>query len=402
MTSMKKVINNIFNISAIELLGLLIPIVTMPILTRSLGADLYGGYLLFTAVMIFGQTIIDYGVQYTGVRDAARANNNEIKLKDIFQRYQGVRAFFFVVYLIVIIVYSQLLSDDSSSYYILHYGTIYLLGYFLCCSWFYQAISETRRLMIAMVIPKLINLLVVVIFIRDQNDIEILYLVTSCTVLMTGLYLSLYLFYTRGYDLFRVGMLKNDILSGFDVFIGILAPNLYNALPTIIMGSLYNSSQFALFAIASRICSIISMLQGVLSKAIYPFLSSSKVSYLKEIIIANIIISAPLVLILYFFSNELLSFFFGDDFSENLYLKVMLIGMFFYSISNSIVIGFILPMKFDNVYKKISLIVSFISAGVAIVMIYNFGLLGGAVTLTIARTLYFIFYSLFYFKNRSV
>ncbi|HEI8991969.1 TPA: oligosaccharide flippase family protein, partial [Proteus mirabilis] len=71
LTKKKEILSNLVSLSSINILGILIPIITMPILSRSLGIDTYGEYLLFMTILIFGHTITDYSVQYIGVRQAS-------------------------------------------------------------------------------------------------------------------------------------------------------------------------------------------------------------------------------------------------------------------------------------------------------------------------------------------
>ncbi|TOP20771.1 hypothetical protein CGH20_25060, partial [Vibrio parahaemolyticus] len=69
---------------------MLIPIITMPIITRAIGLELYGQYLLFVTMLTFGHTIIDYGVQYSGVRVAAKNRANKLALETAYADYQGL------------------------------------------------------------------------------------------------------------------------------------------------------------------------------------------------------------------------------------------------------------------------------------------------------------------------
>lgn len=72
MSKLKEIAKNFIGFGVIDLIGLVIPIVTMPLLTRTLGATSYGIYLLILTVLYFGHTIIDYGTHYTSVRELSK------------------------------------------------------------------------------------------------------------------------------------------------------------------------------------------------------------------------------------------------------------------------------------------------------------------------------------------
>ncbi|HBA9762166.1 TPA: oligosaccharide flippase family protein, partial [Escherichia coli] len=81
-------VSNLIGLGSVNVLNLIIPIITMPILSRALGGDGYGIVLLFSSVTIFMMIIVDYSVNINGVRDVALNPNS---LESIYIRFQGVR-----------------------------------------------------------------------------------------------------------------------------------------------------------------------------------------------------------------------------------------------------------------------------------------------------------------------
>lgn len=397
----KEIIHNIFNYGLIEIISLLIPIITLPLLTRNLGGDVYGKYLLFMTMMIFSNTIIDYGVQYVGVRRVAKERDSINKIKLIYEELQGLRFGFGFLYFFCAILYALFFLNNNELEKIYLFSPFYIVGYILTSGWFFQAVGNTKPFMIVSLMARISNLVIIVFFIKDSSDIVYLYASSTIPIFISGV--TLFIVVRNKYDVRMLSFnnLKDNIIIGGRVFVGILTPNLYNSLPAIVMGSVYNSSQFALFIIGTRICSIIGILQSVLSRSCYSFLAISNKSHVKKLIIANLLISLPIVIAFLFYGEELLTFFLGEGYANNIYLNILLIGMIFLGISNSISEGYLLPNGYDVLYRNISIIVSVISFFSAIILIYNFGLLGGAITLTFARVLYSILYSLLYFKLKN-
>ncbi|KPA54191.1 hypothetical protein VT25_03910 [Photobacterium leiognathi subsp. mandapamensis] len=400
MKQKRDIINNLLSFSVIDFLGILIPLITMPILTRSLGADTYGQYLLFMSILAFGQTIIDYGVQYTGVREVSILDN-KISRSNSYEVFQGLRVILAIFYLISVCVYSYFFLDIEQFSNLLIYGIPYMVGYILTSAWFYQATSDTKRLMYLTLISRLVSVLVIVFFVKSPSELKFLLLSSTYPILFSGLYLSSNI--TKKYQckFFRFRGVKDKLRSGLNVFIGILSPNLYNALPTIVMGGIYDSKQFALFAIGTRICGIISIIQGVLSKSIYPFLAKSKESHVVKVLIANIMISLPIVIVLMLFGSDIFRFLLGHEFGENPYLRTLLVGMIFLAIAGAFGEGYLLPKGFDIIYRKISINVSIIAGIVSALLIYNFGLMGGALGLTFARFLFSLSYFVSFVKIKK-
>ncbi len=399
MSHKKELIKNFLSFGAVDILGLLIPIVTMPILTRALGPSQYGVYMLLLTILYFGHTIIDYGTQYTSVRILANQRNNPEEVSLIYQETQGLRLFLCLLYTIGAISYSLFLSFDNAVLYTVLAASTYLFGYALTPLWFYQGIGAVDRAMKVSLAIKVLNLLVIVFAVSSPDDFDIVMASLCIPMLCGGIYLS-YLasikYHVAPPTFSRLGKSFNE---GRDVFIGLLAPNFYNAIPTIALGSIYPPAEFAKFAIATRLASVIVTLQNVMAKAIYPVLAMLKDSQVNKLLLLNLIISIIPAIFIYIGGEWALGIFLGKDFSGvNTYLLILCVGIVFIGLSNAISQGYLLPNGHDRTYRNISLRVSFIAGVISFGFIYFYGLLGGAIAITIARAIFFLDYTAVYIK----
>ncbi|MDC8860763.1 oligosaccharide flippase family protein, partial [Escherichia coli] len=131
MSNKKEIIKNLISFGTIDVLGLLIPIVTMPILTRALGPSQYGELLLLLTMLYFGHTIIDYGTQFTAVRKLANVRNNKHDINNIYSDNQSLRLVLCLLYLIGLIVYCFVFSLHDTLNNLIIFGSMYLIGYTL-------------------------------------------------------------------------------------------------------------------------------------------------------------------------------------------------------------------------------------------------------------------------------
>lgn len=399
MSHKREIIKNIFSFGSIDILGLLIPIVTMPILTRALGPSQYGIYMLLLTIFYFGHTIIDYGTQFTSVRTLAKQRDNPEEIRRIYQDTQGLRLFLCLLYAIGAISYSLFLSFDKAVLYTVLGSLTYLLGYALTPLWFYQGIGAVDNAMKVSLAIKVVNLLVIIFMVSSPDDFDIVMASLCIPMLCGGIYLSYFAsikYHVASPTFSRLGKSLHD---GRDVFIGLLAPNFYNAIPTIALGSMYPPAEFANFAIATRLASVIVTLQNVIAKSIYPVLAMLKDNKVNRLLLLNFIVSIIPAIIIYIGGEWALSIFLGSNFSGvNTYLLILCIGIVFIGLSNAISQGYLLPNGHDRVYRNISLRVSFISGIMSFGFIYFYGLLGGAIAITIARALFFFDYIFVYIK----
>ncbi|WP_125780852.1 lipopolysaccharide biosynthesis protein [Pseudoalteromonas rubra] len=389
MSKLREISRNFFSIGIIDFVGLLVPIITMPILTRTLGSESYGVYLLLVTILFFGHTIIDFGTQFTSVREISNNKSDRASVVKIYKETQSLRILLSLVYTILCVVYSYFFIKSDFFLFMLIAAPMYLIGYALTPVWYYQGMSSMSLVTKVSFLVKLANILVIVFLVKNPEDLFIALLGCCLPIFIGGLYL---LQNNSNSDKLDIGItfrvlpkLKNSL----SVFIGLLAPNFYNSVPTIFLGSTYPPEQFAKFAVASRLCSVVVTLQNVLSKAVFPILSRTAKTQVNKLLLANLAISIPALLFIYFLGEFTLKFFLGSEFSgSNEYLLVLTVGVVFIGIANAYSQGFFLPKGFDSLFRNISLRISILSGVLSAWMVIHWGLLGGAISITVARGLF--------------
>lgn len=400
----KEIKNNLLSLGTIELLGLLIPIITMPILTRSLGGELYGQYLLIITIILFSNTIIDYGCQFVGTKDVSKNLHKKNILSYYFSAYQIIRLILLIIYLVVIIILSEIMFSTEIKHYII-FGVIpYTIGYYLLAPWFLIAIGQSKLLLITSLISRIINFIIIIFFIKKPNDFGLLVYSYVIPILINGIFIHYFILKVIKIKFFILNF--KSILTYFKksngVFIGILAPNLYNSIPAIVLGGHSDPIDYARYMIASRICGIVFTFQNVISTSIYPILTRLKGNYVKKLIKINLLIAIPSTLIIIIFGETILSVIIGKELSQNnFYLKVISISIIAIAISNALSKGYFLVKGMTNIYTRVTIRVSIISALINLLLIYQWGVLGAAIGLTIARLLLSIDYSYSYITSNS-
>ena len=388
----KELLSNVLSLGAIDFLGMLIPIITMPIITRAIGLELYGQYLLFVTMLTFGHTIIDYGVQYSGVRVAAKNRANKLSLETAYADYQGLR---FVLSGVFFLFSSLYVVNVFNSIWYLIPLFLYILGYLLTSAWFFQGAALTKYLSIASISNKILLLIAIVVFIKSKDDFFLLVLFTTIPIFITSILLLFFLRSRYQIKLFSLNNIKRTVNDGLSVFIGLLAPNLYNAIPLMLLGNYADKLEFANFAISLKVCGVIFMLQNVVAKSIYPITSRNKNGF-KPTLFLNLLIVIPCVLILFFFGSDLIKVILGVSLESDIYIKVISTSLIFVAISNSFSVGYFLPNNLDVEYRNIAIKTSILSAVIVFFLIYKFSVIGCALGLLTARAILFFNYTLSY------
>ena len=100
----KTVAGNFMWLSLLQVAGYVFPLITMPYLARVIGVEGFGKIAFASAIMVWIQTIADWGFNLTATRDVAQNRENPQKVSEIFSNVLWARCLLMVVSFIVLLI----------------------------------------------------------------------------------------------------------------------------------------------------------------------------------------------------------------------------------------------------------------------------------------------------------
>jgi len=397
----KSIMTSFAGLSLINILNIIVPIITMPYLSRVLTPTGYGVFLLFSTVYIFAFIIIDYSINITGVREIAEAQSDEEE-NIIFRSLQSLRLLLSLIACFLSIVYIYYVDDQhlSLGYIFLNICTA-IFGYYLSATWYHQGKQEMTILALSSLCSRIVQLLVIFCFVKEIKDINLALLANSLVFLIPGMVAAFYRKIKNNIGIsfsFSYKSVKVDLKRGFNAFIGDFAPNLYSNLPPLLIGLLATPAVFATYSLSLRIINIAGSFQLMMAKAIFPSVVKGEFTF-KSMMIMNIIIGLIPVLLIIFLGNKIVYFLLGEGYAAVAeYLFYLAPTILFASILFALTYGYFLPNKLDKEFRNLSLAVSVISAFVGYIMIYRIGVMGAILMFVLARFLFMLSFMLYYLK----
>src|SRR5690554_6359565 len=123
----------------LQIAGYVFPLITIPYLARVIGIDGFGKIAFAAAVILWFQTVSDWGFNYTATRDVARNRDDMKKVSQIFSDVLWARVFlavFSFVLLCIMTFYVPYLKENKD---ILFATFLLIPGHILFPDWFFQA-----------------------------------------------------------------------------------------------------------------------------------------------------------------------------------------------------------------------------------------------------------------------
>lgn len=385
----KTVFANFGYLSLLQIAGYVFPLITMPYLARVIGADGFGKIAFASAIVVWIQTISDWGFNLTATRDVAQNRNNKEKVSRIFSNVLWARCILTIlsglILLFVVLVVPYLRENAD----IIFVTFLLVPGYILFPEWFFQAIERMKYTTIFNLIIKLIFTISVFIFIHKREDYLIQPLLTTIGYLLCGIG-ALYLILKKwGYTLYKPELTEilETIRNSADVFINNLMPNLYNSFSVMLLGFFCGSTANGVYDGGNKFPTIFYNFQSVLSRAFYPFLSRrpDKHSFYAKLNIGSALIGAVFLIAI---SPLVIKIMLGDEFEKSvIVMQILSFSVVFLAMSYTYGTNYLIINHKEKPLRNLTFVSSIVGMCVSIPLVYYFSYIGAAVTVLFCRGL---------------
>lgn len=284
----KVFLNYLYNLSY-EILSLVLPIFSVPYVSRVLGAYQLGKYYYVTAVVAYFGIFAVLGTVDYGQREIAKRQDDILERSKTFWDVLVFRVFFIFV---ALIIYIPVIFFSLAKYRLLYIINIISFVCWACdVSWYFQGMENYKVTALKNGMVKIAATILIFVLIKSQNDVWLYTLIYA----LAGLVGNLTMFpYLKGSIVFLRPNLKHALgqfTSIFGLFLPVVAIQLYNSLDKIILGQFSTSRQVGYF---SQVQIIVNFC--VIFVAAYGGVMTPHISYLyqngKRKIIKNYIQSA--------------------------------------------------------------------------------------------------------------
>ena len=353
-TSLKK---NIIYQVLYEILVILAPLITAPIVSRALGPEGSGIYSYTYSIAGYFVLFCMLGIKNHGSRIIAEKSENQAELNRTFSNLLFLHILISVVVLAVYIFYSLEISSNVYRIYTLLQG-MYVLSALFDISWFYIGIEQFKVTVVRNVIIKLLTIVLIACFVNTKGDLWKYVIIIAGGTLISQIWLWFHLGkYVKFVKPDRDGILEN-IKPLIILFVPVIAVSLYKMMDKIMIGWV-NKTELGYYEYAEKIIaipmSVIEAIGVVMLPRISKMLASGGKEASKHLIQTSMKLNMVLAIAMAFgvasISREFAPVFFGNEYTA---CSLLMIGLSvtipFLSFANVLRKQFMVPMKMDREY----------------------------------------------------
>ena len=370
----KTVFANFGYLTLLQIAGYVFPLITMPYLARVIGVDGFGKIAFASVVVVWFQTIADWGFNLSATRDVAQNKKNKEKVSEIFSNVLWARCFLTLLsglFLAIIVSIVPYLRENAA---IIFVTFLLVPGHILFPDWFFQALEKMKYTTIFNLLIKLLFTVAVFIFIKDKDDYIIQPLLNTIGFLICGVGARYIILKNWGYTIYKPRWkdIVKTIKDSTDVFLNNLMPNFYNSFSVMLLGFFGGSSANGIYNGGDKFPSILNQFLSILSRAFYPFLSrrSDKHSFYAKLNIGISLLGAIFLIVI---SPWLIRFMVGEEFENSIVvMQILSISIFFLALCNTYGNNYLIIYHQEKPLRNLTLVSSVIGLTFSIPLVYYF------------------------------
>jgi len=385
-STIKRLSDNFIALLSLQVINYLLPLLLIPYLIQSLGMEGFGIYSFIFAIATYGVKFSDYGFDLSATYHISVHKEHPEKVNEIFSSVLFIKlslAMLFLLLLTISIFNFEKLYQYREMLF-LSYGM--LIGNIFLPLWYFQGIEKMRFIMYLNGLLKLSLFVLILLFIKEPNDLPLLMLlhsIASITIGLLGVYLAM-----KHFNVHLVPISKEKILfylkDGWYIFTSKIAVEFYSTSCTIIAGLFVSPLVLGYYALSVKIMAAIGNLFDPITRVAYPYLvglytdsNDNFINRNRQLSIAILIIMLPVSLLLFIFAPEVVEIITGEAAVPlNVYLlKVSSLALIVFPYGSQLT-NILVTIKETKILNSILFTAALFNTLLAPILLHFYGIVG--------------------------
>ncbi|WP_159160376.1 oligosaccharide flippase family protein [Enterococcus casseliflavus] len=314
----RKLITNFFYQASYQVLLIILPIITIPIVSNALGPEGIGKFNFVNSIAAYFILVAGLGMANYGVREISIVKNN----KDLLSKKFWELAFFNLIFSSITFILYILVMGFFGDYLYFMITSITIFSCIFDITWFFAGIEDFKKITIRNFVIKIIGFLLVVILIKNQDDLILYFIISSLSVLFSQL--SLWISIKKHVYFVKVSIRDSlsHLKSALDFFLAKVAITIYQNTTKTILGLLTTMSVVGIYSNAYSIVMMSANIINAMNTIMIPRMSNmysqndedGMVRLLQRTIHLQIFFTIPITFGIILTSSKLVPWFFGNEF----------------------------------------------------------------------------------------
>lgn len=328
--TMKTLYKNMVSLGVLQIANYLIPFLVLPIISRILGASLFGSVSYAQNIISYLTLLINYGFEYSATRQISIARDDKARTDAIFWSVIAAKSVLLLVSFAVLAVLPLCMERAACDPRLYIYTALANIGIVFFPTWYLQGVQQMDKMAWANFFTKLLGAVLVLACVHQASAYRLYPLLMSLSSIVVGIGAMIYVIRHFGISRpsFSRATMREVMQAGGPIFLNNIFVSLYTVANMTILGIYAADDVVGYFSGAQRLIIALNMVVVLpVSMAAYPeisrrFVESKKdgIAFLKRVLLWAGIGSAVVSLLTFVFAPLIIHIIYGAGFAPSVSL----------------------------------------------------------------------------------
>ena len=343
----RKVIENYFSLTTLQLLNSLFILVIYPYLIRTLGITQYGLYVFAFSIANYVNVIVTFGYNIHGVREVSLNRDNNANLSKILSNLLSSQVYLFLACFLMLIVTVYFIPFTRENYWLYVVCGLSAFSPILFPTWFFQGMEQMKYITILQLAIKLFSLPFILFLVKTPQDLLLYAIINTTSTLIGSLLAILLIKYHFKIDFKPVREFKLYMKEALPFFWGSAASVIKMQSTAFFAGTFISMASVAYYDLASKIVLLIATLLSNINNAFYPKIVKEQNSNMVRKALIGLAIICVIAVLFIFIGGKYIVFLLGGKLMIESYSLMTILSAIIpcWVIVGSIQLFILIPLK---------------------------------------------------------
>ena len=327
---MKTLYKNIVSLGVLQVANYLIPFLVLPIISRILGASLFGSVSYAQNIITYLTLLINYGFEYSATRQISIAREDKAKTDAIFWSVIAAKGMLLILSFAILAVLPFCMERVACDPKLYIYTALANIGIVFFPTWYLQGVQQMDKMAWANFFTKLLGAVLVLSLVREASAYRLYPLLMSASSILIGIGAMIYVI--RHFGISRPVLsrqtLREVMQAGAPIFLNNVFVALYTTANMTILGMYAADDVIGYFSGAQRLIQALNMVVVMpVSMAVFPEISrrfaqskAQGAKFLKQVLLLAGAAAAAVSLITFLCAPLMIRIMYGAGFAPSIEL----------------------------------------------------------------------------------
>ena len=246
---------NMTALGVLQIANYLIPLLVLPVVSRVLGATLFGSVGYAQNIVSYLTLLVNFGFEYSATRQVALAGDDKEKKRQLFWAVITAKAGLLVLSFVILALLPLFVERVACDPRLYIYTALTNIGIVFFPTWYLQGEQQMDKMAWANFFTKLLGALLVVALVREASMYRWYPLLLSMASIVVGIGAMIYV--VRHFEIGRYvctrEAMKEVLHAGMPIFINNVFVSLYTTVNMTLLGGFATDEMIGYFSAAQRV-----------------------------------------------------------------------------------------------------------------------------------------------------